>query len=80
MKPIEKTMPELCRFETVYRLSGGFNLDTSNLNGVVRIPPMAPLAIDFKARTAKVVVNVEVAEKITAGATTLKIKKVRSLM
>lgn len=75
LKPIEKTMPELCRFETVYRLSGGFNLDTSNLNGVVRIPPMAPLAIDFKARTAKVVVNVEVAEKITAGATTLKIKK-----
>lgn len=75
LKPIEKTMPELCRFETVYRLSGGFNLDTSNLNGVVRIPPMAPLAIDFKARTAKVVVNVEVAERITAGATTLKIKK-----
>lgn len=75
LNPIEKTMPELCRFETVYRLSGGFNLDTSNLNGVVRIPPMAPLVIDFKARTAKVVVNVEVAEKITAGTITLKIKK-----
>ena len=75
LNPIEKTMPELCRVETVYRLSGGFNLDTSNLNGVVRIPPMAPLVIDFKARTAKVIVNVEVAEKITAVTTTLKIKK-----
>lgn len=75
LKPIEKTMPELCRYETVYRISGGFNLDISNLSGVERIPPMTPLVIDFKARTAKVVVNVEVAEKITAGTTALKIKK-----
>lgn len=75
LKPIEKTMPELCRYETVYRISGGFNLDISNLSGVERIPPMTPLFIDFKARTAKVVVNVEVAEKITAGTTALKIKK-----
>lgn len=75
VKPIEKTMPELCRFETVYRLSGGFNLDTTNLTGIDKIPPMTPLVIDFKTRTAKVVVNVEVAEKITAGTTTLKIQK-----
>lgn len=75
LKPIEKTMPELCRYETVYRISGGFNLDISNLSGVERIPPMTPLVIDFKNRTAKVVVNVEVAEKITAGTTALKIKK-----
>lgn len=75
LNPIEKTMPELCRFETVYRISGGFNLDISNLSGVERIPPMTPLVIDFKNRTAKVVVNVEVAEKITAGTTALKIKK-----
>lgn len=75
LKPIEKTMPELCRYETVYRISGGFNLDISNLSGVERIPPMTPLVIDFKNRTAKVVVNVEVVEKITAGTTALKIKK-----
>lgn len=75
LNPIEKTMTELCRFETVYRISGGFNLDISNLSGVERIPPMTPLVIDFKNRTAKVVVNVEVAEKITAGTTALKIKK-----
>ena len=75
LNPIEKTMPELCRFDTVYRLSGGFNLDTTNLSGFDKIPPMTPLAIDFKARTAKVVVNVEVAEKISASSTTLKIKK-----
>lgn len=75
LNPIEKTMPELCRFDTVYRLSGGFNLDTTNLSGFDRIPPMTPLSVDFKARTAKVVVNVEVAEKISASSTTLKIKK-----
>lgn len=75
LKPIEKTMPELCRYETVYRISGGFNLDISNLSGFERIPPMTPLVIDFKNRTAKVVVNVEVVEKITTGTTALKIKK-----
>lgn len=71
---IEKTMPELCRFETVYRLSGGFNLDTTNLTGIDKIPPMTPLVIDFKTRTAKAVVNVEVYEKYTTG-TSMKIKK-----
>lgn len=74
LKPIEKTMPELCRFETVYRLSGGFNLDTTNLTGIDKIPPMTPLVIDFKTRTAKTVVNVEVYEKYTTG-TSMKIKK-----
>ena len=74
LKPIEKTMPELCRFETVYRLSGGFNLDTTNLTGIDKIPPMTPLVIDFKTRTAKAVVNVEVYEKYTTG-TSMKIKK-----
>lgn len=75
LKPIEANMPEMCRFETVYRYSGGFNLDISNLAGVKEIPPMTPLVLDFKKRTAKAVINVEVAEYISAGATSLKLKK-----
>lgn len=75
LNPIERQMPEMCRFETVYRYSGGFNLDISNLTGVAQIPPLIPLVLDFVKRTAKAVLNVEVAEKITAGSTSLKIKK-----
>lgn len=75
LNPIEKVMPELCRFETVYRLSGGFNLDITNLNGVSAIPPLTPLVVDFVNRKAVAVINVEVAEDITAGATSLKVKK-----
>ena len=74
LEPIEKVMPEMCRFETVYRYSGGFNLVMDNLAGVKAIPPMTPLVLDFKARTATVVINVEVAEKYTSG-TSMKIKK-----
>lgn len=75
LNPIEKNMPEMCRFDTVYRLSGGFNLDISNLSGVKEIPPLTPVVLDFVKRTAKVVINVTVAEEITAGTTSLKIKK-----
>lgn len=75
LNPIEKVMPEMCRFETVYRLSGGFNLDITNLNGVSAIPPLTPLVVDFVTRKAVAVINVEVAEDITAGATSLKVKK-----
>lgn len=74
LDPIEKVMPEMCRFETVYRYSGGFNLVLDNLTGVKAIPPMTPLVLDFKARTATAVINVEVAEKYTSG-TSMKIKK-----
>lgn len=74
LDPIEKVMPEMCRFETVYRYSGGFNLVLDNLTGVEAIPPMTPLVLDFKARKATVVINVEVAEKYTTG-TSMKIKK-----
>lgn len=75
LNPIEKNMPEMCRYETVYRYSGGFNLDISNLSGVKVIPPLTPIVLDFAKRTAKVVINVTVAEEITAGTTSLKIKK-----
>ena len=74
LDPIEKIMPEMCRFETVYRYSGGFNLALDNLTGVEAIPPMTPLVLDFKVRKATVVINVEVAEKYTSG-TSMKIKK-----
>lgn len=75
LEPIEKVMPEMCRFETVYRYSGGFNLVLDNLTGVKVIPPLTPLVLDFKARKATVVINAEVAEDISAGTTSLKIKK-----
>lgn len=75
MNPIEGIMPEMCRFETVYRLSGGFNLDLSNLIGVDVIPPLAPIVVDFKTRKAVAVINCSVVEDISAGATSLKIKK-----
>ena len=73
LKPIEGNMPEMCRFDTVYRYSGGFNLVSTNLSG--SIPPLTPLVLDFVKRTATPVFNVAVHEKITASTTTLKIKK-----
>ena len=75
LNPIEGVMPEMCRFETVYRLSGGFNLDIANLSGIDAIPPLTPLVVDFKTRKAVAVINATVAEDITAGATSLKVKK-----
>lgn len=75
LNPIEGIMPEMCRFETVYRLSGGFNLDIANLKNVSAIPPLTPIAVDFKTRKAVAVINVTVAEAITAGNTSLKVKK-----
>ena len=73
LNPIEGNMPEMCRFDTVYRYSGGFNLDVKNLSGV--LPPLAPVVLDFVKRTATPVFNVKVHEQITAGSTTLKIEK-----
>lgn len=75
LNPIEGVMPEMCRFETVYRLSGGFNLDITNLNGISAIPPLTPIVVNFKTRKAVAVINATVAEAITAGATSLKVKK-----
>lgn len=75
LESMEPNMPELCRFDTVYRYSGGFNLDLTNLTGISKIPPLTPLVLDFKTRKAKVVVNVKVHKKITAGTTELQIEK-----
>lgn len=74
LEPVEKIMPEMCRFETVYRYSGGFNLVTTSLKNVKAIPPLTPLVLDFKARTATPVINVELTEAYTSG-TSMKIKK-----
>lgn len=75
--PIEGTMPEMLRYDTVYRYSGGFNLDLTNLTGVAVIPPTTPVVLDFKTRKAKAVINVKVIEKYTNGesATTIKVAK-----
>lgn len=73
LKPIEGNMPEMCRFDTVFRYSGGFNLVTTNLSG--SIPPLTPLVLDFVKRTATPVVNVKVHKQISAGTTTLEIEK-----
>lgn len=62
LKPIEGNMPEMCRFDTVYRYSGGFNLVSTNLSG--SIPPLTPLVLDFVKRTATPVFNVAVHEKL----------------
>lgn len=75
LKPIEANMPEMCRYETVYRYSGGFNLVLDNLAGVDKIPPMTPLVLDFVKRQATAVINVDVVEDISAGTTSLKIRK-----
>lgn len=74
LEQIEKPTPEMCRIETIYRYSGGFNLVLTNLTGVKTIPPLTPLVLDFKKRQATVVINVEVAEKYTTG-TSMKVKK-----
>jgi len=65
----------LWRQETTYRLSGGFNLDTTNLQEGVKIPPAAPLAIDFATRKAVVCKNVAVIEAAASGATSIKVGK-----
>ena len=75
LNPIEGNMPEMCRFETVYRLSGGFNLDLTNLSGIGKVPPLAPLHVDFKTRKAKVVVCAKVHTAISSNGTSLKIEK-----
>lgn len=74
LEQIEKPTPEMCRIETIYRYSGGFNLVLTNLTGVKTIPPLTPLVLDFKKRQATVVINVEVAEEYTTG-TSMKVKK-----
>lgn len=72
LNPLESEK-EMCRFETVYRYSGGFNLVTENLVEGSILPPLAPLALDFSTRKATVVKNVLAVDAIND--TELKIQK-----
>lgn len=64
---------ELCNFDSVYRLAGGFNLEDDDVANGSIIPSLAPLSIDFKTRKAKISKSVKVVENISD--TTLKIAK-----
>ncbi|MDR1937981.1 MAG: hypothetical protein LBQ73_05735 [Tannerellaceae bacterium] len=74
LKPMEVER-ELCNQKTIYRLTGGFNLDDDKLPEGTRIPHLAPLAIDFSTRKAKVVKNVKIVEAAAVDATALKVQK-----
>lgn len=67
--------PEACSIQTIYRLTGGFNLADDKLVAGSFLPPLAPLAIDFTTRKAVAVKNVKVIEAAVAEATTFKIQK-----
>lgn len=66
---------ELARFETAYRISGGFNLEDSDIPDGTIIPQLAPLAVDFSTRKATVVKNVKIVAAITATDTDIKVAK-----
>jgi hypothetical protein len=66
---------ELWSQETTYRYIGGFNLNDSDIPDGAKLPPLAPLAIDFTTRKAKVCKTAKVVEAAAAGATTLKVAK-----
>lgn len=74
LKPIQ-VASEMCRFDTVYRLSGGFNLVLEGLSMGERIAPLTPLAIDFATRKATVIKNVQVVQGTKATDTTVKVSK-----
>lgn len=61
-------LKELCRFDTVYRLSGGFNFEDENVPEGTMLMPLAPLHVDFTTRKATAVKNVKVVEKVSSGA------------
>lgn len=66
---------ELARFETAYRISGGFNLEDADIPDGTVIPQLAPLAVDFATRKATVVKNVKLVAAISATDTDIKVAK-----
>lgn len=58
---------ELCNQKTIYRLAGGFNLVDEDVPDGTYIPHLAPLAIDFATRNAKVVKGVKAVANINAA-------------
>lgn len=58
---------KLCNIETIYRLTGGFNLDTSGLPEKYLLPPLAPLAVNFKTRTATLAIRLRIVKNGESG-------------
>lgn len=73
LKPMD-VLREVCRFDTVQRLSGGVNFEDENVPAGTQLMPLAPLHVDLKTRKAVAVKNVKVLEKVTTG-TKIKIAK-----
>lgn len=73
LKPMEVTR-EMCRVDTIQRLSGGVNFEDTDVPAGTLIMPLTPLAVDLKTRKAKAVKNVRVVEKVTSG-TKVKVAK-----
>lgn len=67
-------LKELCRFDTVYRLSGGFNFEDANIPEGTLLMPLTPLYVNLTTRKASAVKNVKVVEKVTTS-TKIKIAK-----
>lgn len=72
LKPMEVTR-EMCRLDTIQRLSGGVVFEDADVPAGTPIMPLAPLAVDLKTRKAKAVKNVRVVEK--ASSTKVKVAK-----
>lgn len=66
---------ELCRVDTIKRLSGGVNFEDPNVPNGTKLMPLVPLHVDLKTRTAVAIKNIQVVEKPSASATSLKIAK-----
>lgn len=56
----EDVLRELCRVDTVYRLSGGFYFEDENVPTGTMLMPLTPLYVNLKTRKASAVKNVKV--------------------
>jgi hypothetical protein len=73
LKPMEVTR-EMCRIDTIQRLSGGVNFEDADVLTGTLLMPLTPLDVDLKTRKAKAVKNVRVVEKVASG-TKVKVAK-----
>lgn len=72
LKPMEVTR-EMCRIDTIQRLSGGVVFEDSDVPSGTPIMPLTPFTVDLVTRKAKAVKNVRVVEK--ANSTKVKAAK-----
>ncbi len=73
LKPMEVTR-EMCRIDTIQRLSGGVNFEDADVLTGTLLMPLTPLVVDLNTRKAKAVKNVRVVEKVASG-TKVKVAK-----